>query len=154
LAINKSKGRENKIKLSIKNIMGKIILIVVIIMLLGIGGYFISKNKTPAGTSSQNSNSQQPTSSGQNQVPQNQTQSVAISNFAFVPDSVTVKAGTTVRWTNGDSATHKIQSNTSAFGSGNLAQGDSYEFQFNVAGTYDYICAIHTYMKGKIIVSQ
>ncbi len=129
--------------------MGKIILVVVIIIILGAGGYFISKNRMQTGAPAQNS-----TSTNQNPAPQNQTQTVNISNFSFVPPSVTIKVGTTIKWTNEDSATHRVHSSTGVFDSGNLAQGNSYEFQFNTVGTYDYICSIHTSMKGKIIVTQ
>ncbi|MEW6329689.1 MAG: cupredoxin domain-containing protein [Candidatus Micrarchaeota archaeon] len=78
------------------------------------------------------------------------TASVIIQNFAFNPPALTVGVGTTVKWTNQDSAPHTIKSG--AFNSGNLNKGDSFEFKFNTKGTYDYLCGLHPSMKGKIIV--
>lgn len=80
----------------------------------------------------------------------NQTQTVNIQNFAFNPQTLTVSAGTTVVWMNNDTTTHKIKSNT--FNSNNLNPGDSFQFKFDTPGTYNYSCAIHPFMTGKIIV--
>jgi plastocyanin len=75
---------------------------------------------------------------------------VTIQNFAFNPASLTVKAGTTVTWTNMDSTIHRIKSAT--FNSSDLNQGDTFQFQFNTPGTYNYSCAIHPSMQGTITV--
>jgi len=77
---------------------------------------------------------------------------VSISNFAFTPASVTVSAGDTVRWTNQDSTTHTVKG--SSFESGQLAQGDTYEFTFTEPGVYDYACSIHPSMKGTVTVVE
>lgn len=75
---------------------------------------------------------------------------VSIENFAFAPDTLTVKAGTTVVWTNNDTAGHNIKSDI--FTSPTLAQGETFSFKFDTAGTFEYICGVHPSMKGKIIV--
>lgn len=75
---------------------------------------------------------------------------VSIENFAFAPDTLTVKAGTTVVWTNNDTAGHNIKSDI--FTSPMLAQGETFEFKYDTAGTFEYICGVHPKMKGKIIV--
>jgi plastocyanin len=79
-----------------------------------------------------------------------QGNAVSIENFAFDPATLTVKAGTTVVWTNNDSATHNLKS--AAFNSPDIAKGQSYEFKFDTKGTYDYTCGIHPSMAGKIVV--
>ena len=76
--------------------------------------------------------------------------SVSISNFAFVPATLTIKVGTTVVWTNNDSASHNIKAVD--FNSSLLAKGQTYEFKFDKAGSYDYSCGVHPTMTGKIIV--
>lgn len=76
---------------------------------------------------------------------------VVIQNFAFNPPVLTVSAGTTVTWTNQDSATHRIKSDT--FNSQDLVKGDSYSFMFDTPGSYEYTCAIHPSMKGTITVN-
>lgn len=85
----------------------------------------------------------------QQNIPPN---TVIIQNFAFNPDTLTVPVGTTVTWTNKDSAVHNVISDTGAFGSENLNQGNSYSFTFTQGGDYPYICTIHPSMKGTIIV--
>ena len=79
--------------------------------------------------------------------------SVNIQNFAFSPATLTVSAGTTVTWTNLDSTTHKVVSDSgSELDSPNMDNGNTYVHTFNTAGTYAYHCGIHTYMKGTVIV--
>ncbi len=75
---------------------------------------------------------------------------VSIKNFAFNPADLNIKKGTNVKWTNEDSAPHIVKFND--FQSEQLSQGGTYEHQFNTAGTFDYTCAIHPSMKGKIVV--
>ncbi len=77
---------------------------------------------------------------------------VTISNFSFSPGSLTVSVGTKVTWTNKDSTTHTVTSDSGAFNSGNLAPNASYSYTFSSAGTFSYHCAIHTYMTGTITV--
>lgn len=92
--------------------------------------------------------------SGCTQSPQNiPPNTVIIQNFAFSPNNLTVKTGTTVTWTNNDSTTHTITSDNGAFqSSGNLNQGAKYTFTFTKAGTYPYHCSIHPNMKGTVVV--
>jgi amicyanin len=85
-----------------------------------------------------------------------QTVNVEISNFAFNPASLTIKAGDTVVWTNKDSVKHLL-TNANATGtigisSPALSNGDTYSKTFDKAGTYAYMCQIHPSMKGVIIV--
>jgi plastocyanin len=75
---------------------------------------------------------------------------VNIKNFAFNPSTLNIKVGTTVTWTNEDSAAHRIKSNK--FNSGDLNEGDSFQFTFSEKGTYNYTCAIHPSMQAKIVV--
>lgn len=79
---------------------------------------------------------------------------VIIQDFAFNPEVLTVSAGTTVRWTNRDSAPHTVNGdiNGNSFASEILNKGDSFEFRFSSAGSYGYKCGLHPSMKGKIVV--
>lgn len=80
------------------------------------------------------------------------TKSVEIKNFAFSPATVTVPAGTSITWTNEDSASHTVTSTDGKINSGILNQGKKFTYTFNDPGTYDYICGVHPYMKGTVIV--
>jgi plastocyanin len=75
-----------------------------------------------------------------------------IENFAFSPATLTVKAGTTVTWTNRDSAPHTVTSDAGAFGSDTMPRGGTYQFTFSQPGTFTYHCSIHPSMKGTVIV--
>ena len=78
---------------------------------------------------------------------------VSIDNFTFGPQSVTVKAGTTVTWTNRDDIPHGIASANNAFAKSKaLDTDDSYSFTFTTPGTYQYFCYIHPHMTGTIVV--
>lgn len=79
---------------------------------------------------------------------------VPISNFAFSPSSVSVRAGQTVTWVNQDSATHDVTSTggPAQFASGPLAQGQSFSQTFSAPGTYSYFCSIHPQMTGTVTV--
>jgi len=78
---------------------------------------------------------------------------VKISNFAFNPSTLEVKAGTTVTWTNEDSASHTVAADDGSFTSASLNQGDSFSFTFDKAGSYSYHCGVHPSMKATITVT-
>jgi len=78
---------------------------------------------------------------------------VRIIDFRFEPTVLNVTLGTTVSWTNEDDAPHTATAEDDAFDTGRLDKGESAEVPFDAPGTYDYICAFHTYMDGRIVVS-
>jgi plastocyanin len=77
---------------------------------------------------------------------------VKIDNFTFTPKSVTVKAGTTVTWTNQDDIPHTVTSTTKQFKSKALDTDDKFSFTFATPGTYEYFCSLHPHMTGTIVV--
>ncbi len=88
-------------------------------------------------------------------APQTSTASqnaVSMKGLAFNPSSLTIKKGASVTWTNDDTVTHTVTSDTGAFESGNLSPGATFTHQFNDTGTFPYHCSIHTFMKGALAV--
>jgi plastocyanin len=77
---------------------------------------------------------------------------VEIVDFSFKPQEVTVAVGGTVTWTNNGSASHTATANDGSFDSGTLTSGKSFSFTFSTAGSFDYICSIHPFMKGTVKV--
>jgi plastocyanin len=77
---------------------------------------------------------------------------VKIDNFSFTPKSVTVKAGTTLTWTNQDDEAHTVTSTSKQFNSKPLDTGDKFSFTFTTPGTYQYFCSLHPFMTGTIVV--
>lgn len=78
---------------------------------------------------------------------------ISIKNFSFSPSIVTIKIGTTITWTNNDSVLHTVTS-IDNFDSGNIAQGKTFSYTFDEVGIFEYLCTIHPYMQGKIIVEK
>src|ERR1700747_2563315 len=89
-----------------------------------------------------------PTSAQQAPVP------ISIDNFTFNPQKLTVKAGTTVTWTNNDDIPHAIAAVNKQFKSKALDTGDAYSFTFTTPGTYQYFCSLHPHMTGAIVVEE
>jgi plastocyanin len=77
---------------------------------------------------------------------------VSIVDFDFVPPAQSVALGDTVIWTNNGAAPHTSTSSTGVWNSGNLSTGQTFQFTFNTAGTFNYICTIHPFMRGSITV--
>lgn len=78
---------------------------------------------------------------------------LAIRDFEFTPRALTVVAGTTVRATNFDGATHDWTSRTGVWGSGDLRTNQAFSYRFNVVGSFDYLCTIHPSMTGSVTVT-
>ena len=80
---------------------------------------------------------------------------VNIKGFAFAPDTVLIKAGGIITWTNQDSAPHTVTELASQFDSGTLATSQTFKHTFSTPGTFTYHCLIHSMMKsGVVIVSN
>ena len=77
---------------------------------------------------------------------------IIIQNFLFQPSTLTVKVGTKVTWINRDDEPHTATDTEKRFGSKALDTGDSFSTEFRKPGTYNYYCALHPKMTGKIIV--
>ena len=78
---------------------------------------------------------------------------VAIDNFNFSPNTVTLSVGATVTWTNNDNVPHVVSSADNQFKKSPLLKtGQSFSHTFATTGTYNYLCFIHPRMTRKIIV--
>jgi plastocyanin len=77
---------------------------------------------------------------------------VVIHNFHFMPEALTVTAGTTVTWTNADSDVHTVTDKGRAFHSGALDSKDTFSYTFTKPGAFTYSCTFHPMMVGKIVV--
>ena len=77
----------------------------------------------------------------------------------FVPPVLHTSKGTIVTWTNEDSALHTVVSRAHAAGSSfpefdseYIGPNDTFKYTFSTAGTFDYYCVLHPFMKGKVVV--
>ena len=78
---------------------------------------------------------------------------IDILNFKFTPAELTVKAGTTIRWTNHGYVPHTVDFTDGAVNSGVLSNGNQFTHTFTTPGTYPYICHIHPFMHGTVVVT-
>jgi amicyanin len=81
------------------------------------------------------------------------TDLVNITKFAFAPAVITVVAGTQVTWTNEDAIPHDVFAPPVGLQSPVLNQNDRYTHTFSKPGTYHYICSIHPFMHGTVVVT-
>jgi plastocyanin len=80
------------------------------------------------------------------------TNEVWIQGMAFGPATITVTAGTTIKWTNKDGVAHTVTSSTGLFDSGTISNNGTYSLMFATAGTFPYYCAVHPGMKASVVV--
>ncbi len=103
-------------------------------------------NQTGSQTNNQNNKNNQGNQNNQ------QSMQVTVQNSSFKPSTLTVNVGQTVVWKNLDIIDHQIQADDNSFKSPILEKNSTYSFTFNQKGTFTYHCAIHSNMKGTIIV--
>ena len=72
---------------------------------------------------------------------------------AYNPNPITVMSGTTVTWTNTDTAApHTVTSDSPLFDSGNMNTGQIFSFTFQTKGTFPYHCTFHRGMVASVVV--
>jgi len=77
---------------------------------------------------------------------------VSIANFAFVPAQITIAPGQSVTWTNNDGAPHGLAFKDGAKGEDLMLPGATFSRTYDKPGSYDYACAVHPYMTGRVVV--
>ncbi len=99
------------------------------------------------------------------------THAVQVKNIAFEPDELRVPAGATVGWTSADDGVaHTVTSGKpgdvgvpgvagprpgrpdGAFDGALADAGTTFRFTFDQTGTFDYYCAVHPSMTGRVVV--
>jgi len=75
----------------------------------------------------------------------------------YIPSIIAIDFGNQVTWVNEDSAFHSVTSGfygepSDLFDSGHLDPYESFTFDFDEKGTYDYFCTLHPWMKGQVLV--
>jgi plastocyanin len=85
-------------------------------------------------------------------VVESKTAKLKVSNYAFVPASLTVRAGTRITVTNTDQTAHTVTARSGAFDSGTVNLGKARSFTIAKPGVYAYYCQFHAFMTGTITV--
>jgi plastocyanin len=76
---------------------------------------------------------------------------VKIAGFAYHPKTLRIGKGTAVTWVNRDHTKHTA-TDPGVFNTGKLRRGEKATIRFKHRGTFRYICKIHPFMHGKIVV--
>jgi plastocyanin len=73
-------------------------------------------------------------------------------SYRFDPKTIRVGAGDRVTWTNEDNFTHTVQVDGQE--DHKVERGESVSIAFPQAGTYHYVCTLHSQdMEGEVIVT-
>jgi 3',5'-cyclic-AMP phosphodiesterase len=102
----------------------------------------------PAAATAQSS---QPAQAGAN-ASSAESLKATIDNFSFAPKELTVKAGSTVDWTNKDDTPHTVTSDEGAFSSPVMDTDQKFQFTFQKPGKFPYHCKLHPTMTGVVVV--
>ena len=80
---------------------------------------------------------------------------IEIKEFAFNPQTLTVKSGQKITWINHDEEPHTVVSVGKKFQKSSALDTDQ-EFTITAGapGTYEYFCSVHPKMTGTIVVEQ
>ena len=146
--------------------MKKSSIIVAVLVLLGVGGAVavtqLNRNDGAADMSNMtgmqgSADAKSGMESGEEDLTAQKEVAMDIGDFDFEKSNIKIKVGTTVTWTNQDTARHNVV--TSGDGSAKLAsellaKGESYSYTFTTAGMTEYLCEPHPYMKGMIHVVE
>jgi amicyanin len=125
------------------------------VLLMSACGGSATANPRPSGTGSATAAMPMPAGGGSapaSDAPAH-TNLVKITKFTFAPAVITVVAGTQVTWTNEDAIPHDVYAPPVGLQSPVLNQNDVYTHTFSKPGTYHYICSIHPFMHGTVLVT-
>jgi plastocyanin len=74
--------------------------------------------------------------------------------WGFAPSARRVEPGTWITWSNAGGDSHSVTSVDGAFDSGELQPSEGFSWYFDQPGTYAYVCTLHPWMAGKIVVTS
>ena len=81
------------------------------------------------------------------------TRRTTIKNISYMQPRITIAVGTTIEWTNADPLPHSVTAVDRSFNSGLIQPGKTYRHTFTRAGTYNFYCMPHPFMKGVVVVT-
>ncbi len=77
---------------------------------------------------------------------------IDIREFTFAGDTIRVPAGTAIRWVNHDPVAHNTVADDGSWESPLFGPGETYTTRLEKPGRYAYLCTVHPFMRGLIIV--
>lgn len=86
-------------------------------------------------------------------APSARTMRTAIKNVSYLQPKIQIPVGTTVEWRNNDPLPHTVTAVGKSFDSGLIQPGKTFRHTFTKAGTFDFFCTPHPFMKGVVVVT-
>ena len=74
--------------------------------------------------------------------------------WGYAPANRKISPGTWVTWSNDGQDAHTVTAVDGSFDSGNLDPSEGFSWYFDQPGTFTYLCALHPWMTGKIVVGD
>lgn len=74
--------------------------------------------------------------------------------WGYTPGTRRIQPGTWVTWSNDGQDAHTVTATDASFDSGELNPSEGFSWFFDEPGTFSYVCALHPWMAGKIVVGD
>jgi plastocyanin len=74
--------------------------------------------------------------------------------WGYAPTIQKIEPGTWVTWSNSGEDSHTVTAVDGSFDSGNLDPSEGFSWYFDQPGTFTYVCALHSWMTGTIVVGD
>ena len=82
------------------------------------------------------------------------TVNTGMKNTTYLQPRIQITVGTSVEWKNNDPLPHSVTATDKTFDSGLIQPGKTYRRMFTKAGTYNFFCVPHPFMKGVVVVRE
>lgn len=77
-----------------------------------------------------------------------------VEKWGYAPAARMVAVGTWVTWSNSGYDAHTVTALDASFDSGVLLPSEGFSWYFEQDGTFEYICTLHDWMVGRVVVGS
>jgi len=77
-----------------------------------------------------------------------------VAKWGFAPVTRRIQPDTWVTWSNDGYDAHSVTAVDGLFDSGDLGPSEGFSFYFSEPGTFAYVCSLHPWMTGRIVVGE
>jgi plastocyanin len=74
--------------------------------------------------------------------------------WGYAPVTPKIEPGTWVTWSNAGYEVHSVTATDGSFDSGELNPSEGFSWYFDQPGTFQYVCTLHPWMSGKVVVGD
>ena len=126
--------------------------VAVLLVATACGGGAGPATNTPAATDAASATTSAASATAAGPCPAGAGLPVAVQDFSFGPQTITVPVGGAVTWLNSGAAAHTVTFSEGP-DCGRITAGQSVSRTFDVAGSFAYVCTFHqSTMRGTVVV--